>query len=109
MDYVSLLKDFITAEQTSDWNLHIVSLTAMLNLFAASGHSHYAKSVRLYLQMMSDLPPWHPWLYEQLSSGCFHSIRRSDRFWAGLSTDLVIEQGMMRLVYGKNSPAQAKH
>ena len=56
MDYVSVLKDFNTAERTSDWNLHIVSLTAMLNLFAASGHTHYAKSARLYLQIMSDLP-----------------------------------------------------
>ena len=28
----------------------------------------------------------------------FHTIRRSDRFWAGLSTDLVIEQTLMRSV-----------
>ena len=28
----------------------------------------------------------------------FHVIRRSDRFWAGLSSDLVIEQVLMRSV-----------
>jgi len=27
-----------------------------------------------------------------------HVLRRSDRFWAGLSTDLVIEQMLMRSV-----------
>src|SRR6218665_1582906 len=96
--YVSLLQDFITAERTSYWNLHTVSLKAMLNLFAPSGHTNYAKSAQVYIQMMSDLPTTHPWLYEKLSSGCFHSIRRSDRFWAGLSIDLAIEKVMMRAV-----------
>ena len=31
----------------------------MLNLFAATGHSNYAKSARLYLQMMKKLPTNH--------------------------------------------------
>jgi len=52
IDYMSLLKDFVNEHRTG-WNLHIVSLTAMLNLFAASGHAHNAKSAHLYLQMMS--------------------------------------------------------
>ena len=94
--YVSVLKTFITAERTADWHLHLAALMQMLNLFAATGHTHYAKSARLYLQMMTDLPSTHPWLYEKLSAGCFHSVRRSDRFWAALSTDLTIEQVMMR-------------
>jgi len=48
--------------------------------------------------MMSDLPATHPWFYEKLHSGGFHAVRRSNRFWAGLSTDLAIEQVMMRAV-----------
>ena len=29
---------------------------------------------------------------------CLHVVRRSDRLWAGLSTDLVIEQVLMRSI-----------
>jgi len=67
----------------------------MLSLFAATGHSSYAKSGRLYLQMMLQLPDKYPLVYDQLSNG-FHAVRRSNRYWAGLSTDLTIEQVLMR-------------
>lgn len=33
--YVSVIQDFIRAERTNDWNLHVLSTNAMLNLFAA--------------------------------------------------------------------------
>ena len=95
---MGVVKNFIRAERTSDWNLHLVSVSQMLNLFAAAGHRNYAKSARLYLQLMMDLPNEHPWLYEQFSSGRSHSIRRSEKYWAALSTDLIIEQVMMRSV-----------
>ena len=36
--------------------------------------------------------------YNSLNKKGFHVIRRSDRFWAGLSSDLVIEQVLMRSV-----------
>ena len=68
----------------------------MLNLFAATGHIHYTKSARLYLQQMTDLPSKHPEVYEQFSSLGYHCIRRTERYWAGLWSDLVIEQVMMR-------------
>ncbi len=51
MEYVGTLKLFIRAERTGNWNLHLVAVERMLNLFAATGHVHYAKSARLYLQM----------------------------------------------------------
>ena len=40
---------------------------------------------------MSSLCDDHPAVYRDFVSG-FHVVRRSDRLWAGLSTDLVIEQ-----------------
>jgi hypothetical protein len=98
IDYVQILQDFIRAERLSDWNLHLTSLAQMLNLFAATGHRNYAKSARLYLQMMLNLRETHPWLHEQLSVNSLHAVRRTDRYWAGLWTDLVIEQVMMRSV-----------
>ena len=74
----------------------------MLKLFAATGHCNYAKSVRLYLEQMSQLPTDHPWLYNKfMQEGC-HSVSRSSRIWSGLSTDLTIEQTMMRAIKGRS-------
>ena len=67
----------------------------MLNLFVATGHINYAKSGRLYLQLMLDLEKNYPWLYHQFNDKGFHCIRRTDKFWTGLWTDLVIEQTAM--------------
>jgi len=49
MQHVQTLRDFIRADWTSDWMLHLASLKKMLPLFAAAGHRNYAKSVCLYL------------------------------------------------------------
>ncbi|VDH97687.1 Hypothetical predicted protein [Mytilus galloprovincialis] len=95
MDMVELLRQFITAERTGNWNLHLKSLQQMLPYLAASGHNLYAKSVHIYLQQMQNLPATHPALDNLFKTG-HHVIRRTDRFWAGLSTDLVIEQALMR-------------
>jgi hypothetical protein len=54
--YVDILKSFTTAERTGNWALHLSSVAQMLNLFAATGHTNYAKSARLYLEMMMQLP-----------------------------------------------------
>ena len=70
----------------------------MLNLFAVTGHIHYVKSARLYLQIMQNLPISHPWLSEQFAVNKLFSVRRSDQFWAGLWTDLTIEQILMRSI-----------
>ena len=46
---------------------------------------------------MRDLNRTHKWLHEQFLAGnCV--ARHSDRLWAGLSLDLVIEQTMMRSI-----------
>ena len=68
----------------------------MIDLFAATGHVNYAKSARLHLQEMLELETTHPWVYVNFSEYGYHMVRRSDRFWAGLWTDLVIEQVLMR-------------
>ena len=98
IEYVDTLKLFIQAERTGNWNLHLIAIEQMLNLFAATGHLNYAKSSRLYLQLMRELPTDHPWLYHCFAEQGFHTVRRSNRFWAGLWTDLIIEQVMMRSI-----------
>ena len=47
---------------------------------------------------MRELPTDHPWLYRCFTEQGFHTVRRSNRVWAGLWTDLVIEQVMMRSI-----------
>jgi len=93
--HVDLVQRFILAERTGNWLLHLSTVSSMLTLFAAAGHHNYAKSARLYLQLMNKLLCTRPWLYDQfISHG--HTVRRTNRFWAGLSTDLIIEQTMMK-------------
>ena len=101
MDYVDIVKSFIIAERTSNWELHLLSVEKMLNLFGATGHIHYAKGARLYLQLMNKLKQDHPWLYQVFVDG-YHTVRKSKRYWSGLWTDLTIEQSLMGLLKGRS-------
>ena len=89
LGYVKILKEFIRAERTGNWSLHLLSVSRMINLFAATGHVHYAKCPRLYLLQMLELET-------MFNDNGYHTVRQSDKFWAGLWTDLIIEQVMMR-------------
>ena len=88
---MDIVKKFIRAERRGDWCFHLNAISKKLNLFAATGHFNYAKSTRLYLEIMRQLPADYPWLHNQFAEHGFHTIRRSDRFRAGLWSDLVIE------------------
>ena len=44
---------------------------------------------------MEDLEITHPSICQRFQQG-YHVVRKSDRDWAGLSTDLAIEQDLMR-------------
>jgi hypothetical protein len=97
MELVDILRKFIKAERTGDWNMHLQTVREMLPYFAAAGHNLYAKSAYVYLQKMLEIPESHPDIHTSFLNG-HHVIHRSDRYWAGLSTDLVIEQVLMRSV-----------
>ncbi len=97
MEMIDILRKFLKAERTGNWELHLQAIHDMLPYFAASGHNLYAKSAYIYLQMMQSLPNTHPDVYRRFQEG-YHVVRRSDRFWGGLSTDLIIEQVLMRNV-----------
>ena len=47
---------------------------------------------------MLELSTDYPWVYTQFATNGFHTVRRSEKFWAGLWTDLIIEQVLMRAV-----------
>ena len=97
LDMIQILKTFIKAERTGEWELSLYAVQQMLPYFAAAGHNLHLKSAHVYLQTMCQLRDNNPRVYEAFKKG-HHVIRRSDRYWAGLSTDLVIEQVLMRSV-----------
>lgn len=95
MNMLDTIRKFLRSERTGNWDLHLHALSEMLPYLAAAGHYAYTKSVQIYLQKMSNLKTTNEQLYDQFKKG-LHVVRRSDRFWAGLSPDLVIEQTLMR-------------
>jgi len=97
MEMVDILQRFLKAEQTGNLTLHLQSIREMLPYLAASGHTFYAKSAYIYLQMMLNLPNSHPEIHTKFEEG-YHVVRRSDRYWAGMSSDLIIEQVQMRSI-----------
>ena len=95
LDYINILKIFIRAERTGNWNLHRIAVSRLINLFDATGYVHYAKCARLYLQNMPELETNYPWVYMNFATHGYHTVRRSDCHWAGLWSDLIIEQVVM--------------
>jgi len=92
IDMVSIMRRFIRSERTANWKLNLQVLQEMLPYMAASGHNLYVKSIYLYLQHMAPLSS------DKVFEDGLHVVRRSDRFWAGLSTDLFIEQVLMKSI-----------
>ena len=79
MSYIDLVKDFICAERTRDWNMHLNTVRKMSNLFSATGHLNYAKSACLYIQEE------FPWSFLGCTnSSCLDSIRSEDQIDSGL-------------------------
>ncbi len=78
MDMISILQQFIRAERTGSWKLHLTSLRKMLPYFAASGHNLYLKSAYTYLQNMQLLEKRHPDVYKSSSQELTLSDERTD-------------------------------
>ena len=95
MEMVETLQKFIKAERTGNWPLKLESTQDMCEFLAAAGRNSYTKSLLLHLQQMTTLEIHHPEVYHQFKNG-YHSIWRSEREWAGLSPDYVIESVLMR-------------
>ena len=95
MEMVETLQKFIKAERTGNWPLKLESTQDMCEFLAAAGRNSYTKSLLLHLQQMTKLEIKHPEVYHHFMNG-YHSIWRSDRKWAGLSPDYVIESVLMR-------------
>lgn len=76
---------------TGNFELHLQTVQRMIVFFIATGHISYARSAYIYLQDMINLKKNNPTVFAFFSNGNFIT-RRTDRFWAGLPDDLIIEQ-----------------
>jgi len=69
----------------------------MFPYFHAAGHFFYAKCAQLYLQDMLELEKKMDSLdYNQFTKMEYFTIRRTDKFWSGIWSDMTIEQVLMK-------------
>lgn len=72
-------------------------ISSVLPFFHASGHFQYARCAHLYLQDMLQLQSqMNPREFELFAQQGYFTMRRSDAFWAGVWSDMIIEQTLMR-------------
>ncbi len=92
---LEVARSLVKADRTGSWDMHLCAISKCLPIFAAAGHFNYLKSAYLYLQDMTMLETTNTAVVSQFRKG-LNVVRRTDKYWAGLGCDLVIEQTLMR-------------
>ena len=93
LEQVSLMQQFVRAERSGYFALHLRIIAQMQSYFHAAGRLQYAKSSQVYLQAMEDLKEKMP--FEDcnfFSHNDYFTIRRTSKFWSGVWSDMTIEQ-----------------
>ncbi|XP_048000447.1 uncharacterized protein LOC125237427 isoform X2 [Leguminivora glycinivorella] len=88
----TLAAQFIEAERSANWDLHLSSIKKMLPYFHAAGYFEYAKSCSLYLQDMKALETkMNERELEKFTKKGYFAVRWTENFeWA----DRVVEKTM---------------
>lgn len=98
-EMVILMLHFIRAERVGDFELHWTTIIRMLPYFHASGHNKYAKCAHLYVQDMLELKKnMTEDEYIKFTKKGYFTIRRSNKLFAGIWSDMTIEQTLNRLM-----------
>lgn len=106
---ITLVKQFIQAERSGNWNLHLQYIQDMLLYYHESGHFLYAKSFHLYLQDTQELKSKLKNLdYERFVTKEYFTFRRYDKFWSGIWSDMTIEQTLMRSMKSSGGLTQGR-
>ncbi|CAH3184788.1 unnamed protein product [Porites lobata] len=91
---VNILLQFIKAERTGDWGLHLAATAKMLPYFFSMDRQNYARWISVYLADMKELPRKHPEVHKEFTEGN-HAISRSDnQLFAKVWTDMALEQSI---------------
>lgn len=90
---VTSLLQFLKAERTGNWKLHLSSIAAMLPYYFAMDRQNYARFLPVYLADMQRLELTHPDVYNGFAAGD-HSISRSGQPFSQVSADMALEQSI---------------
>ena len=90
---VKLLLQFIKAERTGNWELHLLSVSAMVPYFFAMDRQNYARWLPVYLMDMKQLVTKHPEVHQEFVNGS-HAVSRSSKPFAQVWTDMALEQSI---------------
>ena len=93
LDLIALLKDHRNYERTGQFELQLQTLDRMRPCLASTGHHQYAKAITLFLNDMMHIKNDRPDMWKKLLKTPV--VRHSYSRWAGLHTDLIIEQVLM--------------
>ena len=99
---ISMVKLFIEAERSRNWELHLSTIEQIMPFLHATAHKNYAMSAQIYLQDMRELASkMSRSEYRYFVKDGYFTIRRSNKFWSGIWSDMTIEQTLMRLMKSK--------
>ena len=90
---VQLLLQFIKAERTGDWPLHLSATAGMTPHFFAMDRPNYSRWLPVYLADMNLLPVTHPIVHHEFTMGN-HAVSRSCQPFAQVWTDMALEQSI---------------
>ena len=92
-DMINILLQFIKAERTGNWDLHLSAVATMVPHFFALDRPNYARWLPVYLADMNQLESKHPKVHQEFIVGN-HSISRSGQSFSQVSTDMALEQSI---------------
>ncbi|KAK3729726.1 hypothetical protein QZH41_002049 [Actinostola sp. cb2023] len=90
---VNALLQFIKAERTGNWELHISTVATMTPFFFALDRPNYARWLPVYLADMNQLESKHPKVHQEFVDGN-HSISRAGQPFSQVWTDMALEQSI---------------
>ena len=90
---VIMLLQFVKAERTGNWRLHLQAASAMAPYFFEHDHQNYARWLPIDLADMGQLEQKHPAVYQHFMQGD-HAISRSSQPFASMWTDMALEQSI---------------
>ena len=90
---VLLLLQFVKAERTGNWKLHLSATTEMVPHFFSMDRVNYSRWLPVYLSDMHMLQLTHPAVHQEFIAGN-HSVSRSNQPFAQVWPDMALEQSI---------------
>ena len=87
------LLQFIKAERTGSWSLHLAATSEMVPHFYAYDRPNYARWLPVYLADMAQLEKTHPVVHSQFEEEN-HAVNRPTQPFAKVWTDMALEQSV---------------